>query len=205
MRDEASRATGRGLDRLVNFSDAVVAIAITLLILPVVDSAGSATSVGDLIDGDGGRIVAFLLSFLVIAQFWVEHHRLFERVGSYSPALLWLNMAYLLSIVFLPVPTELLGVQGPDDAGVRLLYLATITFTSGSLVLLTCVVHATPRLRARSGPPDFSLAPGLITFGALVVATILGSAIEAIGLRSLLLLVVAAPITSRIDARLSQR
>ncbi|MFP3380774.1 TMEM175 family protein, partial [Bacillus sp. SIMBA_069] len=72
--------TERGLDRLVNFSDAAVAIAITLLILPLVDAAGQIghSSFGEFIDKNFWEIFAFVVSFAVIARFWVVHHRIFE-------------------------------------------------------------------------------------------------------------------------------
>src|SRR5918998_5814172 len=75
--------TDRGLDRLVTFLDAVVAIAITLLVLPLVDvlpDEGGTVPLGDLLAEEARRFVTFLLSFAVIAQLWLVHHRLVERV-----------------------------------------------------------------------------------------------------------------------------
>ena len=74
--------TARGFDRLVFFSDAVAAIAITLLILPLVDGVSKQGSLSNLLDADRDRFLAFLLSFLVIARFWTIHHSLFDRGAS---------------------------------------------------------------------------------------------------------------------------
>jgi hypothetical protein len=78
--------TDRGLDRLVNFSDATVAIAITLLLLPLVDIADEIRreSLGDLLADHVGTLIAFFVSFVVISRLWLSHHRLFAarfRVG----------------------------------------------------------------------------------------------------------------------------
>src|SRR5262245_24860305 len=121
-----SQGTDRGFDRLVFFSDAVVAIAITLLILPVLDRVGRRGSVLDLWHDSRSLLLAFALSFAVIAEFWINHHALFEAVARYNDALVWVNMFWLASIVFLPFPTEVLGVKGTDDAAVRAFYIGSV-------------------------------------------------------------------------------
>src|SRR3954447_15101613 len=93
MPAEPDVRTERGFDRFVNFSDAVVAIAISLLILPLVDAANDSiepgTSALDFVRDNGDRLFAFGLSFLVIASYWVAHHAMFEEVRSYSKPLMW--------------------------------------------------------------------------------------------------------------------
>jgi len=81
--------TERGFHRLVNFSDAVVAIAITLLVLPLVDSASGIgnTDVHVFLRENWHQIFAFALSFLVIANFWWAQHQMLERVRSYNAGL----------------------------------------------------------------------------------------------------------------------
>jgi uncharacterized membrane protein len=77
--------THEGLDRLITFLDAVVAIAITLLVLPLVDllaGAAPGTDLAAVLAGNAGQFGAFLLSFAVIARLWWTHHRLGEQVGA---------------------------------------------------------------------------------------------------------------------------
>jgi uncharacterized membrane protein len=90
-----SRGTEQGFARVVNFSDAVVAIAISLLILPVVDDVSATTtgSATDVLADNADRLFAFVLSFVVIARLWVAHHEVFEGIGAYTPALRWANLA----------------------------------------------------------------------------------------------------------------
>ena len=95
----------RALDRLMFFSDAVAAIAATLLILPLVDDASAIghRSVGDLLSDNWPALFAFALSFAVIYRFWIIHHHLYENVNDYSEPLLWANGLWLISIVFMSV------------------------------------------------------------------------------------------------------
>jgi uncharacterized membrane protein len=101
------------LDRLVFFSDAVFAIAITLLVLEIhvpdlprsEDIAGSWEAFLSL----GPSLFAFALSFLVIGRFWMGHHERFRPVRHYDPRLMWPNLLYLMAIVFMPFATAFLG------------------------------------------------------------------------------------------------
>jgi len=121
-----------GMDRIEFFSDAVFAIAMTLLVVTLVvpltvseNELGHALRTGPLSD----QLFAFALSFVVIGQFWIAHHRLFRLIRSYDLGLLWLNLFHLLGICFLPFPTELLGRYfGSPLAGY--LYGGTLTATS---------------------------------------------------------------------------
>lgn len=103
--------TERGFDRLVNFSDAVVAIAITLLILPLVDTATELNdkTVSELLADNWVKLLVFVISFAVIGRFWLAHHRMYENIVGYDKPLLWANLFWLLTIVFLPFPTELIA------------------------------------------------------------------------------------------------
>ena len=100
-----------GFRRLVNFSDAVVAIAITLLILPLVDSAGNigAIGLGHFLAENRPKLLGLVLSFVVIGRFWWTQHVKFERLQSYDTMLVGGMFLWLFSIVFLPFPTELIG------------------------------------------------------------------------------------------------
>jgi uncharacterized membrane protein len=117
----------RAIDRIAFFSDAVVAIAMTLLgiqlRLPITTTSVTlAHDLGQL----GDQYVSFVLSFIVIAMFWRSHHRRFDVLVAYDDRLIALNTLFLLSIVFLPFPTEVLGRYGGRTA--------TIFYASSMLV-----------------------------------------------------------------------
>ena len=107
----------RELDRLIFFSDAILAIVMTLLILEIrapdnVPSDVAATEVPNLVWALWPKFFSYVLSFLVIGTYWIAHHQTFRYVRSYNRTLLWLNLVFLLSISFIPFPTDLLGEYG---------------------------------------------------------------------------------------------
>lgn len=180
--------TGRGLDRLVTFVDAIVAIAITLLVLPLVDLAGEVTgTTGHPPVVPEGQIAVFLLSFFVISRLWISHHALFEHVHAYDAALLWWTLAWALTIVFLPYPTELVADRGSEVA-VHVLYIGTMTLSSGCLTVLTVLVSRRPELRGddhrRPVPADLAI----ISTACFLVAFVVGVTIHPIGYYALLVL-----------------
>lgn len=154
--------TERGLDRLVNFSDAVVAIAITLLVLPLVDLPKelSTKPFRSVIGDNSWSIIGFGLSFLVIARLWRYHHQIFERVRDYNAPLIWLNLTWLFTIVLLPFPTALLGSNNRPGASrpIDTFYIATLTVSSAALAAITLVIDRVGELRvsddAVRGPVD---------------------------------------------------
>lgn len=102
------------LERLILFSDAVFAIAITLLVIeirvPEIHASPGqsyAHLLADAIYEKRYEFFGFILSFAVIGQFWVGHHRLFGYVTSYDNGLLWLNLHMLFWIVLVPFSSSL--------------------------------------------------------------------------------------------------
>ena len=108
----------------MNFSDAIVAIAITLLVLPLADSASTIgqSTLLQFVHHHNGELVAFGLSFIVIWNFWWVQHQMLEHVVAYSRPLVIGLFMWTLSIVFLPFPTELLSSADKAGAGVHALY-----------------------------------------------------------------------------------
>lgn len=99
--------------RLEAFCDGVFAIAITLLIIDIkIPSMENITSTYELrlaLRHLLPSIFAFLLSFIVIFITWVNHHNALKLVHKSSSAFIYANGALLLAVVFIPVPTSLLG------------------------------------------------------------------------------------------------
>jgi uncharacterized membrane protein len=117
------------LERLIFFSDAVFAIAMTLLTvdLKVPEIAGQLAqqelplALGHL----WPRFASFGLSYLVVALFWISHHQIFGHIQRFDYRLAWLNLLYLFGIAFLPFPTAMLGMYG-DTRYATVFYAATV-------------------------------------------------------------------------------
>ncbi|HTS15030.1 MAG TPA: TMEM175 family protein [Candidatus Sulfotelmatobacter sp.] len=108
--------SGRTVDRLVQFSDGVFTVALTLLVvdLGVPDLAPGVTE-ADLqraLQAQIPNVLAFLLTFWVVALYWLTHHRHFRLIHRYDGRLLLLNLVFLMTIVFIPWPTAVLGHYG---------------------------------------------------------------------------------------------
>ena len=117
MPDDDVESDARAAERLTFFSDAVVAIAITLLAidLPVPEGATVGKFWGS-VKLDDGHYAAFLISFAVIAAAWRDHHTLFRFAKRVDPRLLTLNTFWLLAIVLNPFATKLLTVGAQTTA-----------------------------------------------------------------------------------------
>jgi uncharacterized membrane protein len=136
--DAAEIEQGRGLDRVIAFSDGVFAIAITLLVLnfklPEVSGPDLDQQLFDAIADDWGLWFSFALSFAIIARFWVVHHRLSMLLRKIDTTFLVLNLVLLAFVVVLPYPTEILGEYGNQTAVA--IYAAAMAFTGLSSALV---------------------------------------------------------------------
>ena len=105
-----------GVDRLLALSDGVVAIAITLLVLQLnvplpaaLPNPDSASELASELGKGADQLVSYVISFYVIAQFWLVHHRVFRRITGQQEGLAWWNFAFLFTITFMPFTSDLLG------------------------------------------------------------------------------------------------
>ncbi len=113
MASESERSELPGVERLLALTDGVVAIALTLLVLqlrvPRAIPSHSASSLASQLAKEGPSFTSYLISFFVIAQFWLAHHRTFRRIAGHVEGLAWLNFGFLLTISILPFSSDLLG------------------------------------------------------------------------------------------------
>jgi uncharacterized membrane protein len=97
------------LDRIALFSDAVFAIAITLLVIEIkipeihenVSDKALLHSLGHLVP----KFIGFLVSFMLIGLFWNVHHRMFGFVTGYDRKLKVLNLVFLFFVALMPFST----------------------------------------------------------------------------------------------------
>jgi len=127
-------------DRVLFFSDAVFAIAITLLVVDirvpdVVENAA------EQIKSSNGKILSFAISFLVIGLFWMGHHRLFRYITALNRPLIFLNLLFLGSIAFLPYPTALIFAGSTHEPAAPVFYASCVA--GAGLLELAVWLYAT--------------------------------------------------------------
>jgi len=131
-RQEDDEGADQDIGRILALSDGVFAIALTLLILDIVLPAMTTDDeLGRELLHIWPRYLAYALSFLVIARFWVIHHQTFRLIVRDDATLVWLNFLLLFFIAFLPFPTAVIGEkEGVPAAAV--LYASAVFLTSAS-------------------------------------------------------------------------
>jgi uncharacterized membrane protein len=100
---------GMSVGRLEAFSDGVLAIVITLLILEIKVPAGHEGTLGSALAGQWPQYAAFLLSFLIVGIIWLNHHATINLLQRTDHTLQVLNLLLLLPVTVLPWPTALLA------------------------------------------------------------------------------------------------
>jgi uncharacterized membrane protein len=185
---EQPRERDRALDRYLTFIDAVVAIAITLLVLPLAElgsQLGEDESVAHLLRTHQAELWSFLLSFLVIANLWFVQHRALRPLVAMDGVVARLLLLWLLSIVVLPFSTELVAEAG-DDPLTKVLYFGSITLAGGCVALVEMSMRRHPELSDAAQPP--AVAGAWVNVGLLVLAAALSLAVPALSYYPLLLL-----------------
>lgn len=107
------------VDRIAFFSDAVFAIAITLLVIefkaPHITKETTAPELWHEMKEMKLKLAALVLSFVLIMSYWVRHHTLFKHIHNYNRKIIMANMLVLLPIIFFPFTTSFLYESVPSD------------------------------------------------------------------------------------------
>jgi uncharacterized membrane protein len=143
------------VERLAFFSDAVFAIAITLLVIEIRLPALERWTNDSLIDALIGLMphyFGFILSFLVIGAFWVSHHRAMAWVRHVDRHMIWNNLHFLLFVAFLPFPTAVMSEHIYLKSG-AMFYGIMLTLAALFHLRLWYYVLRTPSLLIEHIPP----------------------------------------------------
>ena len=172
-RDDPGDVAFISAERVIFFSDAVVAIAITLLALglPGVGGTSNAAVLRSL-HANLDAYLPFVISFVVIAAYWRAHHRLYQYVARLDDRLVTINMVWLLMIICTPYATRVLS-DGPFG-GVRFsLYAVIQVITILTLVIMRRHIRNAGLLRsdtpaAVAETDDFSIVAVAVTFAVSI-------------------------------------
>lgn len=209
--------SGRAFERFVSFTDAVVAVAITLLVLSIIDirPTSSETTVWEIISDNAGQIVTFTFTFIVVAVMWQVHLRLFNKLQAFDGFVFWLNLLWLIGIVLLPWSSALFGEGvmdasskfsgGEGDGGAGMLYWGNMAVISFAGVAIGRHARTHPELVIAGSTYLRDYYRGFvfgIAFLAIGVLTVVNPVIGGWGA---LVLIPVGAIADRIVSRLNTR
>ncbi|MFT3899708.1 MAG: TMEM175 family protein [Gordonia sp. (in: high G+C Gram-positive bacteria)] len=197
MPHPAPLRTEDGLKRLVAFTDAVVAIAMTLLVLPLADLAAELRgqkSLGEVISTNSAALVGFFISFAVIWILWRNHHQIMENFRGYNATMLNLHFVFLLAIVLLPLATALISNEHVHWADAA--YIVVLGIAIGSLIGISRQGVRDPDLVVDDEQVRHSLAgwAGIGTIAALAAALLVTLLFPSLGSWPLLFLALPGPL-----------
>jgi uncharacterized membrane protein len=194
--------------RVEAFSDAVFAIAITLLVLEIRVVPSEFEHLRKALAHEWPQYLAYVTSFLTIGSVWVAHHNLYGRLRCIDAPMMRLNLLLLMATAFLPFPTGLLAetLRSTDEASRTAVGLYGLTAIVIDTLLAASVRHAArhpelarsqpsetpepPTSRARSWRPSASVVAYALAIlaGILVFPKLAAAAYLAVAIRSLVML-----------------
>jgi uncharacterized membrane protein len=150
--------TGRDPERLVFFSDAVFAIAVTLLVLEIRPPEDTR----HLLQGLAAlwpSYLSYAITFLLIGQVWANHHVMFDHIRVADRAVLFLNTLLLMDIAFLPFAASVLAAALRTGHGQR----TAVVFHGTTFLLAAVLFNVIWGTRAMTGgcsaPPSIRRGP----------------------------------------------
>jgi uncharacterized membrane protein len=143
----------RLLERITAFSDGVIAIAITLLVLNIeVPETDAGESLGGALAGIQPTLITWLLSFVVIGTLWYYHHNVLSRLHAADPPFLVLNMAFLGFVSLVPFSSALISDYG-DQALATAVYALNVVCGVGLIGVLGQLAKARGLVRPGATVP----------------------------------------------------
>ncbi|MCI1017086.1 DUF1211 domain-containing protein [Microbacterium sp. C5A9] len=175
----------------------------TLLILPLMESVSDAATdklgTAEFFVEHSGQLLSFGLSFVLIATFWMGHHRQYRDVEWITPPLLWINIAWMATIVWLPVPTAMIG-QMDTDTLQPLVYIGTLILTQ--LTTLAGWVYLLRHPELTTTPADVvrrGITGDLAAIILFLIALALSVFVSPVGYAGLLVLLLTGVVTRLLD------
>jgi uncharacterized membrane protein len=207
---------GRSAERLITFVDAVVAIAITLLALPLAEIPRefAAYGLGRILHEAQFPLLGFVISFFVIARLWWAHHRIFAHVVRWDGPVVALTVLWLFVIVLLAPVTSLTDTLDPSahpaagypNRGSVAIYIGVMGVGSVLLSALAWRIHRHPELTdGHDRDSRQRLVGSAETTIGFVVALVLGTVFPRINYFALFVLVLTGQVGGLIARRRARR
>lgn len=133
------RGVGIEFDRVANVTDAVFAIALTLLVLdlgiPALKDSQSPAALLDALRDEVPRLIGFAVAFILLGRYWATQHTFFAMLRAIDRRFITLLFVYLAFVALLPFPTSLVGRYEGNPLAVILLALTLSTISAMQVVL----------------------------------------------------------------------
>jgi uncharacterized membrane protein len=146
------------LNRIEALSDGVFAIVVTLLVLdltvPVLHDPASPRELASRLLGQLPRFLSWLISFIIVCKFWLNHHHVLGLARRANYALVWLNSIFLMLQSFIPFPTALMGQYAGNPLAVSLFGVVMALNTVAFMLLHAYILRnlLKPELSAAQDP-----------------------------------------------------
>jgi uncharacterized membrane protein len=169
------------IDRIAFFSDAVIAIAMTLMILEIkIPELGSQANVQQIIDKYGKQFfvhgLALLLGFYTIGNLWMQHHKLFEHIVKYNDRLIRINLYFLFTVMLLPISISFLFTDNEPPYLKFLFYFSNLFFCNVSYSsMLLNIYSAKNNFSSLKNENEINIIKkrSLMVSGAFLIAVVL--------------------------------
>jgi uncharacterized membrane protein len=198
-----------GIERLLALTDGVVAIALKLQV-PVTavltKNPDSARALWHALSPDGSEITSYLVSFLVIAQFWMVHHRVLRGMRGHSEGLAWRNFSFLLALTLMPFTSDLIGRYGTNPLAITLFGLNLVAISlSTQWIFLYAAKHNLIKDMARSTRDERTArVRAIFVIGIIALSIALAWTAPTLAKFTWLLFLVVPLMSERLTRRLEQ-
>jgi uncharacterized membrane protein len=165
--------------RMEAFSDGVIAVIITIMVLELkVPSAHEIPNNTIALSGDLKLLLIYLLSFIQTGIYWVNHHYLIDDVDQVSHGILWSNLAFLFTLSLIPFATNWVGERGVTSFSISLYAICCALPALAWIVLSNIICRRTGIPLA--GSPVKQVISAVLYLGAIPVSHL--SPLAAIGM-----------------------
>src|SRR3954451_13895124 len=166
---------GLEFDRVAFFSDAVYAIAMTLLVVGIGVPHVSDSHLGRALANLDTSIISFFIGFFVLGYYWLSHHQMFGQLLAVNTPLLLVNLVYLAVVAFLPFPTAIIGVNGDAPLAFVLFAGCLAAVSILELAIYICalryeLLRDRPDAAGRRHDVIAGLIPGVVVLASIPVA-----------------------------------
>lgn len=154
--------------RLEAFSDGVIAVIITIMVLDLRVPSTRELPNGAAIRADLKLILVYLLSFVETGIYWVNHHYLIDDVEEVSHGILWANLAFLFTLSLIPFATSWVGERGASSFSIAL-YAVASALPAVTWFLLSSIICRRSGVPL-AGSPAKQAVSSVLYLGAIPVA-----------------------------------